>query len=613
MGRMQVAAGVLVVVLAALATGVASAGPPPYYVKKDTWHETLRASREALLAYEAEQSAEPADSPTKGLSLGSWHIAGPFYLDGGKKKSFDHAFPPEKGVDLAKPMGKHRWQARPQFTDGVVHNLKAGSNGSTYLYRTITADRARTTMGYFGSDDGMKAWLNGQEIISHDVPRGPQPNQEKVKLRFRKGENALLLKIHNNSGGHGFYFSLTGRSKKKDPKADRRKDLWDVVQKEFRDAKDRRRMQWERQDGIWTRDWNPGDVKDLAERYVRATAIPRLRDEAKAKAARVATPADLAAVRQVYYQACALEETLACGRNLDLEAVRLAIQDLIDTFGSRYPKGEEYLARFDALQKRLLDAQEQKDGGEAKEVLLKATQDLLALRREALLANPLLDFDRLMFIRRSANSRKLGLPQNWQGNTSVSKSGYDNEIAVLRMDDPQGPADTLYRPEKDEFVGDVELHWDADRLLFSMPSTENGTWQVWEIGVDGKGLRQVTPGEAKDIDNYDACYLPDGRIIYCSTVGYQGVPCVGGGNQVGNLCIASADGTGARRLTFDQDHSWCPTVLHTGRVMYTRWEYSDTPHYFSRLLFEMNPDGTSQFELYGSNSYWPNSMFYARP
>lgn len=27
----------------------------------------------------------------------------------------------------------------------------------------------------------------------------------------------------------------------------------------------------------------------------------------------------------------------------------------------------------------------------------------------------------------------------------------------------------------------------------------------------------------------------------------------------------------------------------------------------------MNPDGTGQRELYGSNCYWPNAMFYARP
>jgi formylglycine-generating enzyme required for sulfatase activity len=75
----------------------------------------------------------------------------------------------------------------------------------------------------------------------------------------------------------------------------------------------------------------------------------------------------------------------------------------------------------------------------------------------------------------------------------------------------------------------------------------------------------------------------------------------------------NADGSGIRQLCFDQDHNWCPTALNNGRVLYSRWEYSDTPHYFSRLLFHMNPDGTGQMEYYGSNSYWPNSIFYARP
>ena len=54
-------------------------------------------------------------------------------------------------------------------------------------------------------------------------------------------------------------------------------------------------------------------------------------------------------------------------------------------------------------------------------------------------------------------------------------------------------------------------------------------------------------------------------------------------------------------------------MLNDGRVLYTRWEYSDSPHYFTRLLFHMNPDGTGQMEYYGSNSPWPNSTYYARP
>lgn len=171
---------------------------------------------------------------------------------------------------------------------------------------------------------------------------------------------------------------------------------------------------------------------------------------------------------------------------------------------------------------------------------------------------------------------------------------------------------TLYRPADDVFVGDVDLNWDGDRMLFSKPvRTNHSRYEIFEIKADGTGLRQVSRSEP-DVDNYDACYLPDGRIIYDSTACFQGVPCVGGGNQVANLYVMDPDGTGVRRLCFDQDHDWCPSVMNDGRVIFSRWEYSDTPHYFTRIVMTMNPDGTNQRATYGSNSYWPNSTFYPR-
>ena len=62
-----------------------------------------------------------------------------------------------------------------------------------------------------------------------------------------------------------------------------------------------------------------------------------------------------------------------------------------------------------------------------------------------------------------------------------------------------------------------------------------------------------------------------------------------------------------RQVCFEQDHSYCPTVLNDGRVLYLRWDYTDTPHVWNRVLFSMFPDGTGQAEYYGSNSYWPNA------
>ena len=275
-------------------------------------------------------------------------------------------------------------------------------------------------------------------------------------------------------------------------------------------------------------------------------------------------------------------------------SLREAIVDLTKTFGGRYPDGAKFLQRLDALGPQ------------------PAPEALAALRREALLANPLLAIDRLLFVRRAAGSPNLGLPQNWQGNCALPRGGYQDSIAVLANPRAGGTPTTLFKPDKPLMVADLDLHFDGSRLLFSMIGSNN-RWQIWEIMADGSGLRQITPGTEPDIDNYDPCYLPGGRILFDSTRVFQGVPCVGGGNNVANLFSMNPDGTGIRQLCFDQDHDWCPTVLNNGRVLYTRWEYSDTPHYFSRILMHMNPDGTGQSEFYGSDSYWPNSIFFARP
>jgi formylglycine-generating enzyme required for sulfatase activity len=281
-------------------------------------------------------------------------------------------------------------------------------------------------------------------------------------------------------------------------------------------------------------------------------------------------------------------------------AVRLAIEDLAGSFGARYPSGAAYLRRLEAIEAKLRTSPSQQ-----------CRDELVQLQREALLANPLLNFHKLLLVKRGVKSPSLGLPYNWQSNSCLPKTGFDDEIAVLAPVAPEGTLATLYKPAGGRFVGDVDLHFDADRMLFSMPGT-NGRWQVFEIRSDGSGLRQLT-GQQPDVDSYDACYLPDGRILFTSTACFVGVPCVYGSSHVATLYRMDADGRHIRQLCFDQEHDWCPTLLNNGRILYTRWEYIDTPHAHTRLLFHMNPDGTEQMEYLGSNSYWPNSFFYARP
>lgn len=293
---------------------------------------------------------------------------------------------------------------------------------------------------------------------------------------------------------------------------------------------------------------------------------------------------------------------------VNFPAMRRAIKDLGDTFGERYPNGAEYLRRLDAYEAGLPDLRKRlAEGDPAAE---KDAAEILAFQREALLANPLLDFDRLLLVKRAAN--RLALPQNWESNSSIPRQGIDNEIAILRNLRGIPELEKVYQPLKTRFVGDLTLHFDAARFLFSSIG-ENGRWGVFEMNVSGGAPRQLPLIPDADVDNYTACYLPDDSIVFTSTAPFIGVPCVRGSSHVAHLYRYWPDTGKIRRLTFDQEHNWCPTVMPDGRLLYLRWEYSDLPHYVARILFTMNPDGTNQREFYGSGSYWPNAFFYAKP
>ena len=484
-------------------------------LRRSTWLPVL-ALAFVCIAWTPARVAVAQRLTSADVELGPWYTSGPL-----SATSFTDPFFPEQGVDVQakSPAGQLLWTPRPDWTDGQVHMLDGSQRASTYLTRTLKVPGPVAVEASLGSDDGCELWLNGQKLLSNDVPRGPAPDQDHATLKLKPGENRLLFKIHNNSGGHGFYFQI---------------GAFDFRSPELRTA--------------------------------------------------------------------------------NLPALRRAVEDLSRTFGARYARGEQYLTRLEALERRAEEVEQALVADESRAAAAAAAlaSEAVQLRREALLDHPLLAFDRLLLVRRKAN--QLGLPQNWQGNCALPRNGYDNQIAVLSPVDPDGRVSTLYQPPKDEFVGDVDLHFNAEKMLFSMPGP-NGHWQVWELGADGSpaSLRQVTADDPPDVDNYDPCYLPDERIIFASTRCFAGVPCVGGGNTVANLCLTNPDGSGVRQLCFDQDHNWCPTVLNNGRILYSRWEYSDLQHYFSRLLFQMNPDGTGQMEYYASNSLWPNSIFYARP
>lgn len=298
------------------------------------------------------------------------------------------------------------------------------------------------------------------------------------------------------------------------------------------------------------------------------------------------------------------------------EAIRAYLDDSKSSLGDQAPGLYQKLEELESL----LPQVNQHLAKDTSLQTINEAEKLLALKREIILANPLLDVDNLLIARyhlgdkaRKAMGPSLGTSTaNYNSLFSNRRKGYDAEICRLSNLRGEIQSKTLYKPNADVPISDIQLHWDADRLLFSSLD-ENRKWQIYEMNTDGSGLHQKITVDEPDLEFCDANYLPDGKVVATCNIGYNGVPCVHGDDVVANLISYDPETKNIRRLTFDQDGNWAPIVIPNGRLMYTRWEYTDLTHYFSRIVMHMNPDGTENKALYGSGSYFPNSTFDMKP
>ena len=662
----------------------------PAFEQRATWQETLIANREAIFNWEQEQDSLLL--PNAPVTLGPWHVLGP--IPAGAKLAGE--IRGAKEIDLAarytledpktKTARQLAWQPVDNLPDGQLNDLSklGGKDDVVFLCRPV-AVAAKLNRRQFAvaisADRASALWLPQRQ--GRPVRTPAVLCQEGQEISAEVGEHQLLLELRaDGNGQRRFSFAAqpwTARRGAGDVGArwNRRQRLLMKVAGQCADPLDRVQLGWETQDDFWADkkqnidEWLPGNAhlflagkyraglelrlraiaKEIEETQgIRGMVLPPVRGRIEAwlakfeeaglvqldakragrKAAQEARAEDLTANRRLYYQACGVQEAIALAAQV--RSMRLAVEDQRETFGPRYPRAAENLARIGEMEKKvaalwdgLLGTGETTVVGrtilsvteKATDRVVRPTTEgptdkivrptaeemgavnaVIALKTEIdaaasdiLLANPVMAFDKLLAVRGGA-----GFASNWDGPNSLG-----NELCVVSPVRPGGQATVLHKGR----VSDLDLHWDAQRVLFSDGSV------LWEIGADGSGLRRVSAQEPP-VSHYDGCYLPDGRICCVSNACEQAVPCTGGAN-VGNLHILDADGKNERRVTFDQDHDWNPTVLHDGRVLYSRWEYTDLPHYFSRILFRMNPDGTGQMEYYGSNSYWPNAMYWPRP
>lgn len=145
------------------------------------------------------------------LSVRPWMGVGPFPRD------FDKAFGPEEKLDpagtytvmgSAQPQG---WKSIPNEPTGLInlgHHFQPNTNVSAYAAIVVHSPEDRQALLSAGSDDGVKIWINGELVVSHDISRGAKPGDERKNVNLRSGRNDVLIRITQGGGPWGFYFDL---------------------------------------------------------------------------------------------------------------------------------------------------------------------------------------------------------------------------------------------------------------------------------------------------------------------------------------------------------------------------------------------------------------------
>lgn len=210
-------------------------------------------------------------------------------------------------------------------------------------------------------------------------------------------------------------------------------------------------------------------------------------------------------------------------------------------------------------------------------------------------AGPLAGVEEFVFAARKMNDSD----GHWYANLGYyahdpSRKAWREGARLYRWNARTGKLTTLLADEKGG-VRDPQVHYEGKRILFSYRKGGTEQYHLYEMNVDGTGMRQLTEGEYDDIE---PTYLPDGGIVFVSTRCKRWVNCWL--TQVATLHRCDRDGNDIRAISSNNEQDNTPWPLPDGRLLYTRWEYVDRSQVDYHHLWAANPDGTAQMIWYGN-------------
>jgi hypothetical protein len=282
-----------------------------------------------------------------------------------------------------------------------------------------------------------------------------------------------------------------------------------------------------------------------------------------------------------------------------INSLREAIHDLMRTWPGPYSRGQDDLNRLETIS----HAWNSSTGS----FRARLSADLAALGREALLANPLVCSQPILFVVRRQYAPDHHNTETMFQTGEICAGKFQGGGALKVIDLARGEVKTLLHL-REGVARDPDVRFDGRRILFSMRRNSQDDYHLYEMNADGTGLKQLTFGAG--LSDIDPIYLPDGRILFTST--REPKYCMCNRHIMGNLFTMEADGSNLQQIGHSTLHEGHASLLPDGRVLYDRWEYVDRNFGDAQAVWVCHPDGTNHSIYWGNHNNAPGAALDTR-
>ncbi|MDO4570200.1 MAG: hypothetical protein Q4D38_07455 [Planctomycetia bacterium] len=266
------------------------------------------------------------------------------------------------------------------------------------------------------------------------------------------------------------------------------------------------------------------------------------------------------------------------------------------------PNLSAQVAALDAVEKQFAGVAETPES--AKEFYLAVRR----AKREIIMRNPLINFESILLIDNPYPKGKPGDATDEWGHEARHRNGYMAEDGGKLIIVGKNPGELKKVLLDEGSFWRPDLSFDAKKVLFTHRPLGERSFHIYEMNVDGTDMKQLTVG---DYDDLDPIYCPDGKIIFCTTRQHSYVRCMPMTHAFA-VARCDADGKNIYVISANGEPEYLPSMMRDGRVIFTRWEYTDKALWRVQSLWTINPDGTNPQTFWGNQSVWPDVLTEAR-